>query len=349
MTTAAVPPTAGKRSFLQKMLDGIERVGNKVPHPVLMFLYLIAFIIVLSHVLYMLGVSVTSEVAVPVPVEVRPNYYEDSSAASVAGGGEVLYDQQFEIQQETIPIRSLLTMEGIRFIFTSFVPNFAGFSVVAVIFVSMIGIGVAEQAGFMAALIRKLVKVAPGRLITFIIVLIGGTLERGYRCRVPDPDPLGRRRVSDAKTTSGGGHRGGLCRRQRGVCGKYPDHAARRDAHGDDERSVPTGQPRRLDRHHGQPVLQHRIHDHHGRGRHPDHAVDDRTAPGPVQRAACRRRSGRSGRGRRGDRPRRRRARPEVCALRVLGGRCRRRPARRCRQARRSADRRTAVRRSWTA
>jgi aminobenzoyl-glutamate transport protein len=69
------------------------------------------------------------------------------------------------------------------------VPNFAGFSVVAVIFVSMIGIGVAEQAGFMAALIRKLVKVAPGRLITFIIVLIGGlssvATDAGYLILIP--------------------------------------------------------------------------------------------------------------------------------------------------------------------
>jgi aminobenzoyl-glutamate transport protein len=174
---------------MQRVLDGIERVGNKVPHPVLMFLYLIAFIIVLSHVLYMLGVSVTSEVAVAVPVEVRPDFYEDSSAASIQGTGEVLYDQHFEIQEETIVIRSLLTFEGIRHIFTSFVPNFAGFSVVAVIFVSMIGIGVAEQAGFMAALIRKLVKVAPGRLITFIIVLIGGissvATDAGYLILVP--------------------------------------------------------------------------------------------------------------------------------------------------------------------
>jgi aminobenzoyl-glutamate transport protein len=174
---------------MQKMLDGIEKVGNKVPHPVLMFLYLIAFIIVLSQVLYMFGVSVTSEVAVPVGVEVRPDYYEDSAAASITGGADVLYDQQFEIQEETIPIRSLLTAEGVRFIFTSFVANFAGFSVVAVIFVSMIGIGVAEQAGFMAALIRKLVKVAPGRLITFIIVLIGGlssvATDAGYLILIP--------------------------------------------------------------------------------------------------------------------------------------------------------------------
>lgn len=70
-------------------------------------------------------------------------------------------------------IRSLLTAEGIRFIFTSFVSNFANFSVVAVIFVAMLGVGVAEEAGLMAALIRKLVKVAPRRLITFIIIFVG--------------------------------------------------------------------------------------------------------------------------------------------------------------------------------
>jgi aminobenzoyl-glutamate transport protein len=53
----------------------------------------------------------------------------------------------------------------------------------------MIGIGVAEQAGFMAALIRKLVQVAPGRLITFIIILIGGissvATDAGYLILIP--------------------------------------------------------------------------------------------------------------------------------------------------------------------
>ena len=191
MATAAIPPAAGKRSIMQRVLDGIERVGNKVPHPVLMFLYLIAFIIVLSHILYMMGVSVTAEVAEPVPVAIQPNFYEDTSANALDARPELYYDEQFEIKQETIPIRSLLTIEGIRFIFTSFVPNFAGFSVVAVIFVAMIGVGVAEEAGLMAALIRKLVKVAPGRLITFIHRPDRRPLERGHRCRVSDPHPPG--------------------------------------------------------------------------------------------------------------------------------------------------------------
>ncbi len=54
------------RGISQRMLDGIEKVGNKVPHPVLMFLYLIVIVMVLSHVLHLFGVSVTEEIAVQI-------------------------------------------------------------------------------------------------------------------------------------------------------------------------------------------------------------------------------------------------------------------------------------------
>ena len=47
------------------------------------------------------------------------------------------------------------------------------FAVVAVTFVAMAGVGVAEHAGLMAALIRKLVQVAPRRLIAFILIFVG--------------------------------------------------------------------------------------------------------------------------------------------------------------------------------
>ena len=45
-TTAAPQHTA-----MGRVLDVIERAGNKVPHPVLMFLYLIIGVVVLSAVL----------------------------------------------------------------------------------------------------------------------------------------------------------------------------------------------------------------------------------------------------------------------------------------------------------
>ena len=60
-----------KRTVSQKMLDGIEKVGNKVPHPVMIFLILIGIIIVFSAVFAAIGVKVTYDVAEPVPMFLR--------------------------------------------------------------------------------------------------------------------------------------------------------------------------------------------------------------------------------------------------------------------------------------
>jgi aminobenzoyl-glutamate transport protein len=170
MTTAAAAPESGEKKG--SMLDKIERLGNKIPHPVLMFLYLIIFVIVLSHILYLAGVSVTDQIAVAKPQPVEVDYYEDTTAPGIVTEDDA-WDEDYEIQEQTIAVRSLLSTEGIRFIFTSFVPNFQGFGVVAITFIAMMGAGVAEAAGMMSALIRKLVKVAPRKLITFIIVFVG--------------------------------------------------------------------------------------------------------------------------------------------------------------------------------
>lgn len=154
------------------ILGAIEKVGNKVPHPVLMFLYLIIGVIVLSAILSLFGVSVTEEIAVPVPVESTVNLYEDSAVPGYYNPTQP-YDEQFEIHKETISIRSLLSIEGIRFIFTSFVSNFSGFAVVGITFIALMGAGVAEEAGLMNALIRKLVAVAPAGALSFIIIFVG--------------------------------------------------------------------------------------------------------------------------------------------------------------------------------
>jgi aminobenzoyl-glutamate transport protein len=177
MTTATTAvELAPKRSFQDKLLDGIEKVGNKVPHPVLMFLYLIAIIMVLSHVFYLMGISVTEDIAIPVPIQMLRDLQGALGGSIVAYDvytGQPAYIPEFIIQEQTIPVQSLLTVPGLRFVFSSFVANFAGFSVIAVTLVAMAGVGVAEQAGMMAALIRKLVTVAPRRLIAFIIILVG--------------------------------------------------------------------------------------------------------------------------------------------------------------------------------
>ena len=169
-------------------LGTIERIGNKVPHPVLMFLYLIIGVIVLSAILDWANVSVTEQIAVPVTQETELSLYGDSTEAQSLLPDEP-YATEFEIQEQTIAIRSLLTTEGLRFIFTTFVSNFAGFSVVAVVFIAMMGAGVAEEAGLMAALIRKLVAISPRWLLSFIIIFVGVlssvATDAGYLILIP--------------------------------------------------------------------------------------------------------------------------------------------------------------------
>jgi aminobenzoyl-glutamate transport protein len=180
-------------------LGWIERAGNKVPHPEIIFLYLIVGVIVLSAILDLLNVGITEQVLVPAPkpLEVGTSAaggtyapLEIPAAAEPGADGNVdTFPHDYVLQEVRVDVRSLLTVEGIRFIFTSFVSNFAGFTVVATIFVAMIGVGVAEQAGMMAALIRKLVAVTPGAWLTFVIILVGGlssvATDAGYLILIP--------------------------------------------------------------------------------------------------------------------------------------------------------------------
>ncbi len=192
--------TAPQHTAMGRLLDVIERAGNKVPHPVMMFLYLIIGVIVLSAVLAAFGVSVTEEIAVPDSVEVIPDYYEDATQP-ILEPGDLDYEDGWHVETVTIPIVSLLSTEGIRFIFTSFVPNFAGFGVVAVTFVALMGAGVAEAGGLMAALIRVLVGGVTEAAADLHPRLRRGHVERGVGRRVPDPRAPWRRGVHERRPT----------------------------------------------------------------------------------------------------------------------------------------------------
>jgi aminobenzoyl-glutamate transport protein len=153
--------TGETRGMMDRLLDGIERVGNKVPHPAVIFLVMILVVIVASVVMDALGSSVT---------------LETSDAAG-------------NVSSRVVEVRSLLSTEGLRFMLTSWVDNFMGFSATGMILVAMVGVGVAEQTGLVAALIRKIVAVTPARFITFVIVLLGGlssvAADAGYVVLIP--------------------------------------------------------------------------------------------------------------------------------------------------------------------
>ena len=191
VAVAQAPAAAKKKTFMDNVIDGVEMLGNKVPHPVMMFAYLIVFVIVLSTLLQLLGVYVTEQVLEPVPAPVAHNFYPDTTQIQLEATQDGLEwsDTSFKPAQETIPVKGLLTIEGIRFLFTSFVPNFQNFGVIAVTFIAMMGAGLAESAGLMGALIRKLVAVAPRGLICFLIILVGGlssvASDAGYLILIP--------------------------------------------------------------------------------------------------------------------------------------------------------------------
>jgi aminobenzoyl-glutamate transport protein len=50
---------------MQRVLDVVERVGHKVPHPVIIFVILIGVVLVPSHLFYMLGLSLSYLKGVP--------------------------------------------------------------------------------------------------------------------------------------------------------------------------------------------------------------------------------------------------------------------------------------------
>lgn len=70
-------------------------------------------------------------------------------------------------------IVSLLSPEGIRYMFTSAVTNFTGFAPLGTVLVAIIGVGVAEGSGLIGACLTKLVSSTPKRLITLVVVFAG--------------------------------------------------------------------------------------------------------------------------------------------------------------------------------
>ena len=174
MTDTAQPAAAApEHTFMQRVLDAIERLGNKMPDPAILFLWLCLGVILLSQALQWLDVKATYQVVAPPPVVAEQTYYGGSSEPSYVGPTEPEPATDYKVRTETTKVKGLLSVDGVRFLFTSFVDNFRNFAAVAIILVVMIGVGLAEAAGLIGALIRRLVAVSSSATLTFIIVLLG--------------------------------------------------------------------------------------------------------------------------------------------------------------------------------
>lgn len=127
-----------KKSRFARVLDTIEVVGNKLPHPATLFLLMAVIVALLSWWAAAVGLQATHPAT-----------------------GEV------------IAVRNLLNADGIRWIYTNVESNFVNFPPLGLVLVIMIGIGVAEGSGLFTVMVRQLVLGAPPKLITAAIITAG--------------------------------------------------------------------------------------------------------------------------------------------------------------------------------
>jgi aminobenzoyl-glutamate transport protein len=158
-TTEAQKP---RRNAFTRFLDGVEWLGNLLPHPVTLFAVLALGIVILSGIFGYFGLAV-----------------EDPRPAGARGVAE----------DGMIRTVSLLNGDGLRRIFTNLVDNFTGFAPLGVVLVAMIGVGVAEKSGLLSAAVRSMVLGAPKHLVTVAIVFAGivsnTASEVGYVVLIP--------------------------------------------------------------------------------------------------------------------------------------------------------------------
>ena len=150
--TEAEQPAAN--SISTRMLGAVERIGNRLPDPTMLFIGLLLVVWLLSWLLSYVSFSV---------IDPRSG--------------------------EPIVVINQLTGSSLTTFFTKMVTNFVGFGPVGTVLVAMLGIGVAEHSGFISTGIRALLNVTPTRLLTPMVILVGivshSAVDAGYVLVIP--------------------------------------------------------------------------------------------------------------------------------------------------------------------
>ncbi|ALC04617.1 p-aminobenzoyl-glutamate transporter [Corynebacterium deserti GIMN1.010] len=123
-----------------KFLNGVERLGNKLPTPFTLFLILFLITALASSIMAWMNVSVT-----------------------VPGSDEELF------------VKGLFTGEGLTWLTTNLGANYIGFPPLVTVLPILLAVGVAERSGMLAALIRKLFGSAKKIVLPYAVGVIGVT------------------------------------------------------------------------------------------------------------------------------------------------------------------------------
>lgn len=135
----------------QGFLGWVERVGNLLPEPSMIFVYLIGVLVVLSTIGAALGWTASLAFS-----------GAEAPEGAVLADGTIIYSAT-----------SLLSAENIGRLLTEMPRTMTGFAPLGLLLVTILGAAVAERSGLFSALIRSSLSKAPLRLLTPIIALIG--------------------------------------------------------------------------------------------------------------------------------------------------------------------------------
>ncbi len=124
--------------FVQRSLAAVERIGNRLPDPAVLFIALLFITWLLSWVLS----------------------YFDFGVADPRSG-------------EPLQVVNQLSPAALTAFFSSMVKNFAHFHPIGVVLVAMLGIGVAEHTGFIHSALRAMLRATAKWLLTPMIILVG--------------------------------------------------------------------------------------------------------------------------------------------------------------------------------
>lgn len=122
----------------QGFLARVERLGNRLPDPVLIFLWLIAGVLVLSVV-------------------------------GAAAGWQAVNP----VTRQAISATSLLSSANLERLFVEMPRTLTSFAPLGYVLLVMLGAGIAERTGLFGAAMRALVRLAPNRLLTPIVLFAG--------------------------------------------------------------------------------------------------------------------------------------------------------------------------------
>lgn len=141
-------------SFLNRTLDRFERLGNRLPHPTWLFVWLC------------FGVAVLSAIASGLDWQAP---WPDGSRVVTAA--------------------NLISLDGLRYVLASSVTNFTQFAPVGSVMIAMLGLGLAERSGLLGGMLSGLVRLSGGRGLAFIVAFAGVlsslAVDAGYVVIIP--------------------------------------------------------------------------------------------------------------------------------------------------------------------